>query len=84
MEKTTIKLQSHDNSKNYLLKIGANKYMLKTQFNLIRSGRLPDGSIFIDPSGGPMLVEGKTIEGTLYTIKSIEFRNGHYEIKMKK
>lgn len=72
-----IRLNTHDGSNNYLKQIeDSNKYILKTQFDFMRGGTLPDGHVFIDPSGGPMLVVGDTIKGTDLKIKGIEFIKG--------
>lgn len=76
MEKK-IKLNTHDGSNNYLKQIeDSDKYILKTQFDFMRGGHLDNGHMFIDPSGGPMLVVGDTIEGTDLKIKGIEFTKG--------
>lgn len=76
MEKK-IKLNTHDGSNNYLKQIeDSDKYILKTQFDFMRGGTLANGHVFIDPSGGPMLVVGDTIAGTDLKIKGIEFTKG--------
>ena len=63
-----IKLNSHDGSNNYLKKLntepyeGKQAYALKTSYRYsIRMGTVKDGISFVDPSGGPMLVQGDTI-----------------------
>ena len=55
-----IKLNTHDGSNNYLIGISetSNDYILKTACNSIRCMYLEDGRYAIDPSGGPMLIEG--------------------------
>lgn len=73
----TIKLNTHDGSKNYLKQIeDSNKYILKTQFDFMRGGHLDNGHMFIDPSGGPMLVIGDTIAGTDLQIVGMEHIKG--------
>ena len=67
-----IKLRTHDGSRNYLQRIDdSDNYILKTQFDFIRGGQVGDGREFVDPSGGPMLVVGDTIDGTPYKIEKI-------------
>lgn len=79
MEKK-IKLRTHDGSANYLESIEdenrPNTYKLVTAVPFIRGGQVADGREFIDPSGGPMLVVGELVEGTPYTIESIQFEKG--------
>ena len=74
-----IKLNSHDGSNNYLKKLniepyeGKQAYVLKTSYRYsIRMGTVKDGISFVDPSGGPMLVEGDSLNGK-YKIIKIEF-----------
>ena len=59
-----IRLQTHDGSKNYLEEIEGrpNQYKLVCAVDFLRSGSLPDGKEFIDPSGGPMIVVGNPLE----------------------
>ena len=59
-----IRLQTHDGSKNYLEEIEGrpNQYKLACAIDFLRSGSLPDGKEFIDPSGGPMIVVGNPLE----------------------
>lgn len=71
--KKTIKLQTHDGSDNYLEQYKGHIYKLVTQFNFLREGTAPDGNSFIDPSGGPMIVENHRIEGTDWIATKIEF-----------
>lgn len=82
---TKIKLRTHDGSNNYLYLLESpNTYKLVTQLDYIRGGNTSDGKDFIDPSGGPMLVVGDTIEGTDFIIDSISFKNNiGYVITLK-
>lgn len=62
-----IRLLSHDGTNNYIneLKERPNEYKLVTPFDFLRGGYLPtDGGDkkFVDPSGGPMIVEGFPLE----------------------
>ena len=67
-----IKLQTHDGSNNYLEQIKGHKYKLVTELDFLRGGWIDRNRKFIDPSGGPMLIEGDKIDGTNFTIKSID------------
>ena len=60
-----IKLQTHDGSNNYLEQIKGHVYKLVTQTDFLRGGELNNGDIFIDPSGGPMIVENNRIDQKL-------------------
>lgn len=71
-----IKLNSHDGSNNYLKKLntepyeGKQAYALKTSYRYsIRMGTVKDGISFVDPSGGPMLVEGDSLNGKYKIVK---------------
>jgi hypothetical protein len=58
-----IKLNSHDGTNNYLKKLnvpafqGKQAYVLVSPYNHMRGGKVDEDRQFIDPSGGPMLVE---------------------------
>ena len=79
-----IKLQTHDGSNNYLEQIKGHVYKLVTQTDYLMGGELDNGDIFIDPSGGPMLVENHRIAGTNWIVTKIEFKyNVGYLITLK-
>lgn len=77
--KDIIKLDSHDGSNNYLVKLNIPQYknyqayLLKTQYNYIRYIYDVEGIniISVDPSGGPMLSIGDIIRNTDYEIEEI-------------
>ena len=58
-----IKLQSHDGTNNYLEELEGrpNEYKLVTPIDFLRGGYIGENQHFIDPSGGPMIVEGKEL-----------------------
>lgn len=61
--KDIIKLNTHDGSNNYLEKLPntINEYTLKTSIEFIRCGEVAENKKFVDPNGGPMLVEGEQL-----------------------
>lgn len=59
MEKE-IKLESRDGTDNRLINVGGNNYVLVTPYNY-RVGFDNKGVLYIDPSGGPMLAEGRPV-----------------------
>lgn len=78
MEKE-IRLKSRDDIKNYLVKIEIedcpnDAYSLKTDFPY-RTGITNTGNHYIDPSGGPFMVEGMFLEEANSTIKYIGSSN---------
>ena len=81
--KNVIKLESRDSTKNFLKKMSkpdgseSKTYVLKTSSSYLRGGNLKGGNKFIDPSGGPMIVEGHKLEGTDYIVKSIDWIEGY-------
>lgn len=74
-----IKLNSHDGTTNYLKKLntksykGRQAYVLRSPYDFIRRGKIDDNSEFVDPSGGPMLVEGDTLNNKYKIVKVGEF-----------
>lgn len=52
------------------------KFILGDSSDIIRSGYTEEGNLFIDPSGGPMMVVGGTLKGRV--IKAIDYS---YEIQ---
>lgn len=69
--KDIIKLDSRDYTKNSLVKVEERSYKLETSSCYVRGGFLSDGRTFIDPSGGPMLVEGEYLPEADAYIESI-------------
>lgn len=65
-----IKLHSRFRDNNVLKKIEDKKYKLNSQIDFIRVGYIED-SKFVDPPGGPMLIEGDYLEEAKATIKKI-------------
>ena len=62
-----IKLRSRGGTKNYLKKMKkadgseSKTYVLKSEHSCLRSGWIDEKHKFIDPSGGPMIVEGAVL-----------------------
>ena len=78
-----IKLRSRYRAKNYLKKMpkpdgtDSKTYVLKTDVPTLRVGEVQGGNKFIDPSGGPMIVEGSLLEEANAVVKSIDFIAGY-------
>ena len=78
MEKI-IKLHSRSGNDNYLELINGKTYALKTTYPYVRVGYIDnsrDSAKFIDPSGGPMMIEGEVLEELGKVIKRIDFVQG--------
>lgn len=78
MEKI-IKLHSRSGNNNYLELINGKTYALKTTYPYIRVGHTngnKDFAMFVDPSGGPMIIVGEVLEEAKAKIKSIDFVKG--------
>lgn len=78
MEKI-IKLHSRSGNNNYLELINDKTYTLKTTYPYVRVGHIngnKDSAMFVDPSGGPMMAVGETLEEARAKIKSIDFVKG--------
>lgn len=79
MEKI-IELSNREGEKNYLELMKrvdgseSKTYLLKTEVPYIREGITNKGKKFVDPSGGPMIVEGNSINKC--KVKSIDFIKG--------
>lgn len=77
-----IKLRSGYKAVNYLKKMPkpdgseSKTYVLKTDVPTLRVGEVQGGNKFIDPSGGPMIVEGSLLEEANAKVKSIDFVTG--------
>lgn len=76
--KDLIELKSRYEEHNYLRKLAkpdgseSRTYMLKTSTYTMRSGMTDKKKKFIDPSGGPMIVEGEYLEEAEAVVKSID------------
>ena len=76
--KDLIELKSRGEEHNYLRKLkkadGSESmtYLLKTSTYMMRSGNMPNGKLFIDPAGGPMIIEGEYLEEAEAVVKSID------------
>ena len=86
--KDVIKLQSRYGIDNRLVKIEEGKYKLITPY-CYRSGLVDNNKAFIDPSGGPMLIEGNYVHEANAIIESIEkgvikFKNDILSFKSKR
>lgn len=61
---------------NYLEKVKDNSYLLKSEFDTMRAGNTQEGNYFIDPSGGPMIIEGKLLKEADAIVKYITWEKG--------
>lgn len=81
-----IKLHSRGGANNYLKKMKrlngeeSKTYVIKTDIPTLRAGYVEDKRKFIDPSGGPMIVEGSLLEEASAVVKSIDFVVGYGHI----
>lgn len=76
-----IRLQSHDGTNNYLEELEGrpNEYHLVTPYDSIRCGYIRENQYFVDPSGGPMIVEDKPLVcygDKSYMVGKISFEKG--------
>lgn len=82
MEKI-IKLPNRYGDDNYLKLMPkadgseSKTYVLKLSTYYLRTGDVAPNKKFIDPPGGPMIVEGEKLANTEYTVKSIDFTTGY-------
>lgn len=82
MEKI-IKLNSRGGANNYLKMMmkpdgsESKTYLIKTYEPTLRMGYVDEKNKFIDPSGGPMIVEGSLLEEANAVVKSIDFIVGY-------
>ena len=80
--KDLIELKSRGEEHNYLRKLkkadGSESmtYLLKTSTYMMRSGNMPNGKLFIDPAGGPMIIVGSYLEEAEAVVKSINHISG--------
>ena len=81
-----IKLCSRGGANNYLKKMKrlngeeSKTYVIKTDIPTLRGGYVEDKRKIIDPSGGPMIVEGSLLEEANAVVKSIDFVVGYGHI----
>lgn len=72
----TVVLNSRYNTKsNLLIKVSENRYKLETKLSY-RCGKVSADKKFVDPSGGPMIVEGEYLYEIGKTVKRIDFVQG--------
>lgn len=65
----------YSRTENYLEKVSPNRYKLHTKYSY-RAGRASDKQKFVDPSGGPMMVEGELLREAGKVIRRIDFVQG--------
>lgn len=71
-----VVLNSRYNTKsNILVKVSENRYKLETKLNY-RCGKVSADKKFVDPSGGPMIIEGEYLYEVGGTVKRIDFVQG--------
>lgn len=81
--KDIIQLDARGYEKNYLKKLKkpdgseSKTYVLKVSNYYLRAGRLNENTSFIDPSGGPMIIEGSYLREADAIVKSIDFVKGY-------
>lgn len=81
--KDIIELESRGYEKNYLKKLKkpdnteSTTYVLKVSTPYLRGGTVDNIHKFIDPSGGPMIVEGSYLEEAEAVVKSIDYTIGY-------
>lgn len=78
--KDVIELSSR-HGRNYLLKQSKGEeesktYLLKSDSSTLRVGFIDKDHQFVDPSGGPMIIEGEILEDINARVKSIDFKVG--------
>lgn len=78
-----INLKSRGGEKNYLKKMTkadgseSKTYILKSESHYLRAGYVDEKHKFIDPSGGPMIVEGSLLPEADAVVESITFVQGY-------
>lgn len=71
-----VVLNSRYNTRsNVLVKVSENRYKLETQLSY-RCGKVSANKKFVDPSGGPMIIEGEFLDEVGKTVKRIDFVQG--------
>ena len=78
MKDNIIKLCSRYNENNYLEPFDSNNndYILRTEHDNIRMGYTKDNNLYIDPAGGPMIIENNKLLEVNRVVKSITHRKG--------
>lgn len=77
-----ITLNSRGGTKNYLKKMkkadgsDSKTYILKSDGPYLRVGWMDEKHEFVDPSGGPMIVEGHKLKEADAIVKSIDYIAG--------
>lgn len=74
MDRVVLKSRYNTRS-NVLVKVSENRYKLETQLSY-RCGKVSANKKFVDPSGGPMIIEGEYLEEVGKTVKRIDFIQG--------
>lgn len=78
-----INLNSRGGTKNYLKKMTkadgseSKTYVLKSSSYMLRAGYVDEKHKFIDPSGGPMIVEGSFLPEADAVVEAITFVPGY-------
>ena len=78
-----IKLHSRGENNNFLKLMKkpddskSKTYILKTDSPTLRVGNTSTNKMFIDPSGGPMIVVGSELKEAKAIVKSIDFIVGY-------
>lgn len=71
-----VVLNSRYNTRsNVLVKVSENRYKLETQLSY-RCGKVSADKKFVDPSGGPMIIEGEFLDEVGKTVRRIDFVQG--------
>lgn len=74
MDRVVLKSRYNTRS-NVLVKVSENRYKLETQLSY-RCGKVSANKKFVDPSGGPMIIEGEFLDEVGKTVKRIDFVQG--------
>ena len=74
MDRVVLKSRYNTRS-NVLVKVSENRYKLETQLSY-RCGKVSADKKFVDPSGGPMIIEGEFLDEVGKTVKRIDFVQG--------
>ena len=74
MDRVVLKSRYNTRS-NVLVKVSENRYKLETQLNY-RCGKVSADKKFVDPSGGPMIIEGEFLDEVGKTVRRIDFVQG--------
>ena len=74
MDRVVLKSRYNTRS-NVLVKVSENRYKLETQLSY-RCGKVSADKKFVDPSGGPMIIEGEFLDEVGKTVRRIDFVQG--------